>query len=486
MLPVYTRYLSAADYGLLQLLDMTTEVAAILLTAGVTSGMQRFYFKATDDRQRGSVVFSTFIMQLVLSVAGAALLALCAPLVWQHGLRGAGSVDFVRLAAVNFVLNSMVAIPLLFLQTQQRPVAYVGASTGRLALQLTLNITFIVGLELGVAGILWSTFVANLLVAVALNAWMLKQTGMHADRGTMKDLQRFGTPYKFSVAGNFVLTFGDRFFLQATRTVAEVGVYGLAYQFGFLLNQLSATPFLSAWDPHRYQLIHEPRATRDVKYAVGFFYFNIVMISIAVGIAVFIRPVLSIITTSGFHEAALPVPVILLAYVTAAWTAATKFGIDVSEQTRFYSYATGISVVVTLAAYATLIPPYGSMGAAWATLIGFAARFAATMFWAQRLYPISYGWARPLMVTAIGIAVVVAGRAVTPATVLRQLEWAALLWLVFASLVALLVLKRSERQFLVVALRSPRQAMGLLAHADEASPSARANEGSSALADAMA
>ena len=30
MLPVYTRYLSTADYGVLQLLDMTTEVAAIL------------------------------------------------------------------------------------------------------------------------------------------------------------------------------------------------------------------------------------------------------------------------------------------------------------------------------------------------------------------------------------------------------------------------------------------------------------------------
>ncbi len=46
MLPVYTRFLTPADYGILQLLSMVTDVAAILFTAGMSSGVQRFFFKA--------------------------------------------------------------------------------------------------------------------------------------------------------------------------------------------------------------------------------------------------------------------------------------------------------------------------------------------------------------------------------------------------------------------------------------------------------
>ena len=48
MLPVYTRFLTPADYGLVQLLELTVEVAAIFFTAGTTAGLQRFYFKAID------------------------------------------------------------------------------------------------------------------------------------------------------------------------------------------------------------------------------------------------------------------------------------------------------------------------------------------------------------------------------------------------------------------------------------------------------
>jgi len=41
MLPVYTRFLSPSDYGIIQLLDLTVDVAAIFFTAGASSGVQR-------------------------------------------------------------------------------------------------------------------------------------------------------------------------------------------------------------------------------------------------------------------------------------------------------------------------------------------------------------------------------------------------------------------------------------------------------------
>ena len=48
MLPVYTHYLTPADYGVLELLQLTVDIAVILVSAGTTAGLLRFYFKAPN------------------------------------------------------------------------------------------------------------------------------------------------------------------------------------------------------------------------------------------------------------------------------------------------------------------------------------------------------------------------------------------------------------------------------------------------------
>jgi O-antigen/teichoic acid export membrane protein len=363
MLPVYTKFLTPDDYGVLQLLDMTVDIAAILLVAGMSAGMQRFWFKATTEAERNSIVVTTFVLEVGLSLAGAALLWVLAPLLWLHALEGAGSPLLIRVAAANFTLGVLSAVPLLLLQTEKRVFPYAVAMLARLALQLGLNVLFVVGFRWGVLGILASTLIANVVLGTALAAWLLRRTGLQVRASVLRDLRRFGVPYQISTAGSFILTFGDRFFLQASRTIAEVGLYGLAYQFGFLLAQLSAAPFLSAWDPHRYELVNEAAERRDARYSAGLFYFSFVILTLGVGIALFIRPTLRLMTSPAFWSAADMVPLVLLAYVLQSWTFAVKFGIDVSEQTRYYTYATWASVVVTVALYAALIPRFGGHGA---------------------------------------------------------------------------------------------------------------------------
>ena len=463
MLPVYTRFLTPADYGVLQLLDMTVDIAAILLVAGMSAGMQRFWFKATSDAERNSVVATTFILEVGLSLAGALLLWVLAPLLWQHALDGAGSPLLIRVAAANFTLGVLSAVPLLLLQTEKRVMPYAAAMLARLTLQLGLNVLFVVGLRWGVLGILASTLVTNVVLGTTLAVWLLRRTGLHVRMDVLRDLRRFGVPYQVSTAGSFILTFGDRFFLQASRTLVEVGLYGLAYQFGFLLAQLSAAPFLSAWDPYRYELVAEERSRRDARYSAGLFYFSLVIVSLGVGIAVFIQPVLRLMTSPGFWGAADMVPLVLAAYVLQSWTFAVKFGIDVSEQTRYYTYATWASVVVTVALYATLIPPMGGHGAALATLLGFAVRFGVAYYWAQRLWPVDYRWERIVRMCGLGILASAGAFVVRPGTTLGQLAVAVALFAAYAGATWVMILTGSERTLLRSAVRTPRRGLRMLA-----------------------
>jgi O-antigen/teichoic acid export membrane protein len=462
MLPVYTRFLTPTDYGILQLLEMTTDLACIVFLAGMNSGVERFFFKAGTAEERARVIFSAYALEMGLSVLATLALVFGAHPIWKYALHGAGSPAMVKIAAVNFTLAMMLAMPLLFAQTQQRSFLYAATNLSKLILQLSLNIFFIVGLGLHATGVLLSGLIANGIIGGILAVWLVRQTGAHLSGSIIRDLRRFGIPYQITTAGTFILTFGDRYFLQASHSVGEVGIYGLGYQFGFLLQQITAAPYMRAWSPQRYQLVNEAPAVRDPIYRRGVLYLNLILLTVATGMCLFIRPVIQIMTTAPFHGAAEIVPVIAAAYVVQSWTDVAKLGIDVSEQTKYVTYATWTAVVLILVLYATLIPPFGGMGAAVATLIGFSARTSLIYFWSQRLWYIDYRLREQAPLLAIATAASVAGYVSPVHTILGELALGTLVFAGYCALVWRLVLGPAERQVLREVLRRPRQGLAAL------------------------
>lgn len=445
MLPIYTQFLTPEDYGTLQLLQMTTDVAFVLFAAGTTAGVLRYYFKATSDRERNEVMSSAFVLLAALSAAAAIAVMLAAPLLARHALGGAGSAGLVRLAATSFLLESLFSVPLLYVQARQRATLFIGANAVRLVLQLALNVLFLVVLERGVAGVLLGTLIANLVVGAWLARLMLRETGLRPSRERMRDLRRFGVPYQFVWAGTFILTFGDRYFLQASHGAAVVGLYGLAYQFGFLVGSLGYMPVMRAWNPQRFQLAAEPRAVRDARYNEGLLYLNLVIVTLGVGLCLFSTPVITIMSAAAFHPASAFVPVIVAAYLFQAWTDVAQFGIDVSEQTRYATIATWSAALAIVGLYWALIPAYGAMGAAIATLIAFAFRFLLFYHFAQRLWPVSYRWGRSLQLVSLAVIAVIAERLVRPATPVAQGGVAALITTAYAAATWLTVLGPRDR-----------------------------------------
>ncbi|HET9294667.1 MAG TPA: oligosaccharide flippase family protein [Gemmatimonadales bacterium] len=462
MLPVYTRYLTPADYGLLQILDLALEVASILISAGATAGIMRFYFKADTEQQRRNVLFTGWITQVALNLAGTALLMLVAPLIWHYGLSEAGTVGLVRIAACNFTLGTIMFVPTLMLQADQRPLAYISTSVSKLILQLSLNILFLVGFHWGPRGVLLSTFTANLAIGLVMSAILLRRTGISWSWPTFRDLRRFAVPTQFSRGGAFILAYGDRFFLEKLHGLGSVGVYGLAYQFGFLISGTIAGPFMQAWSPQRWQLVNEPPAVRDARMNRGFLFGDLIIITAAVGIALFIRPIIRVMTTPEFHSAAVMVPVILLAYVFQVWNTIVDFGISVSERIRYTSLSTWISVVVVLVLYSTLIPRYAGMGAAVATLIAVVVRFFCTLHWAQRLWRIEYRWVLHVRMLVAGTAIASASFLLTPTGLLPLIGVGLAGFALYVGFVWNAVLEPSDRALALKFIRNPRALPALI------------------------
>jgi O-antigen/teichoic acid export membrane protein len=434
MLPVYTRVLTPADYGVLQLLDMTSDVVAIIVSAGCTAGVMRYYFKAQVERERRAVLGSAITLQIGLNLIGSILIVIFARPIWQHVLHGAQSQQLVYIAAANFTLGSLSIVPLIYMQIEKRALLFSTISVIRLVMQLSGNILFLVILHQGPRGVLLSSLIVNVVIGAVTAAWMLGHVGLVLSRRALLDLRRFGLPYQLATIGTFIVSFGDRIFIDKYSGLASVGLYALAYQFGFMLDQIGIAPFVRAWTPRRFEYAHEPKPVRDAKNVQGFRYLNVLAFTCAVGIAVFVHPVLRIFAHAEYWSAADIVVVILAAYIVQGWVAVVELGIDLSEKTRYANYGVWASVVTVLALYTLLIPPFGGYGAAWATLLSFLVRLAFHWHFSQRLWPIAYGWGSVMKLAAYSAAVGVASLYVRADSVLTEFALGAALFGVFAIL----------------------------------------------------
>src|SRR3989442_916971 len=225
MLPIYTRYLSPADYGLLQLVQMVLEVASIIAGSRLGAGIFRFYHKAETPDERRAVLSTALIVLLTSYAAAATGMYALAPYVadFAFGTRDHTMLVLVRLAAASLAFESLVLVPLAYLRVRDKSTFYVAVTTAKLVLQLTLNVAFVVHLGLAATGVLLSTLVTNIATGAFLACYLVRDVGLRFSKGAARDLLRFGVPFIGTQVATFILTFGDRYFLRSVSDTTAVG-----------------------------------------------------------------------------------------------------------------------------------------------------------------------------------------------------------------------------------------------------------------------
>ena len=287
-------------------------------------------------------------------------------------------------------LLPLTELPLVHIRAQQRPWLFFSFSVLKLSIQVALNIYFVVMREMHVEGVVYSAVLSSLVMAVLLTSYSLYTAGIRVRLSTCKELFSFSLPLKLATIGSFYLTFGDRYFLNMFTDLSQVGIYALGYKFGFIFTMLAWTPFEKMWDAEKYTIHQQPNAIQT--YQKVFLYTSSILILFGLCISLFVMDLLRIMSNPAFWDAYKIVPIIIVAYIIQAWTQYCNLGILLEKKTMQIAYAEIIAVVVITAAYFTLIPEYGIYGAAWATVIGFAARFYWTNLKSTRMYNMQLPW----------------------------------------------------------------------------------------------
>ena len=212
---------------------------------------------------------------------------------------------------------------------------------------------------------------------------------------------RFALPFLPGALGFFILQHGDRFFLLRCRGEAVVGVYSLGYKVALTVATFSVAPLYMVWATRMYKAAEQS----DAPQVFGRTFTRIMSAFMVVGLAacLFQDEAIRILGGAKYAGAAVIIAPVVLAGFFQAGAALMDAGFYVRRRTGLKLYITLASTAVILVLYVVLIPTYGMMGAAAATVAGFAFLAAVTWKTTQRIFPVQYEWGRLLDLAALAV-----------------------------------------------------------------------------------
>ena len=405
MLPIYTRVLTPADYGTIELLSMVIDFASILFGLRIGEAIFRFYLMAESYEEKNHIISSALILAALLNSVGFFILFATSGLLSTAIFGGVEQQNLLVLFSLSLLFAPIVEIPMTYIRAQQRPWLFISFSIVKLTLQLSLNIYWVVTLGLGVKGVILSAVVSSGVMAVLLGVYCLHNTGLRFSFSRAKDLITFSYPMILASIIGFYVTFGDRYFLNLFGTLTDVGIYALGYKFGFLLTFIGIGPFLSIWDSERYHVLNEPNAR--CTFQKVFVLFTMFILLIAVGISIFSRNILMVMANPEFWGAALIVPVVVLAYFFQGLMSYCNLGIIIHKKTIIFTKSAILAAVVITVLYFLLIPSFGASGAAWATVLANMVKFFYINHYATNLYDMELPWKKMFVPFFLSVSAVV-------------------------------------------------------------------------------
>lgn len=401
MLPIYTRFLTPADYGVVGLLTFALALLEPIFGARLGWAIPRFYIEASDERTRRAVIWGAIGLTGGVSAVTMAVVIL---------FRAEGSeVLFgdrtyalaLGLFAVNLLSGPIEQAVMTYLRLRERSSLFLGVSMAKLILQLGLNLLLVVYWRDGVVGIVLSGAISSVAIGAWGVAYVAAREAPAFDRRVTRDMVKFSWPLWLSGIAGLYSGSSGALYLRTFDTLSDVGRLELALRFASALGVLIWLPFSQHWEPMSFKYYKEVGGAR--KFQVAFIVVSVLMFIGGLGISIFAEPVIRVMASTSFHAAAGVVPILTFGFLLNNLRQFFTFSFMVTGNTKVHGVCQYASALIITLAYVLLVPWFGLDGAAWAQCLAFAAAFFYTHRLSRRYYDPGFKLAPIVAFTSIGL-----------------------------------------------------------------------------------
>ena len=436
LLPIYTNYLTVAEYGGLELFYAISTVVSGLLSVGIAHATLRFYFEHDTEPERNAVVTTNLTVSLLITSVGALLVGMWHDSIARHVM---GGPEYSRgvmiiLATLVFELSSQVC--LAYLRAKEYSRFFVAVMFVKLVIQFSANAYFVVFRNMGVEGVLTGNLLAVVFGWVVLAVFIFRECGYRFEWSKAAPSLKYSFPFLLSTIASLISSNVDRFLINSLLSLQILGIYALALKFSALLDNLIGEPFNRSYGAFRFTIMKGEDAAEVQARIVRYLLMGLVAASL--GIVYFARDLLVVMSNANYWPAADILPVLVIGSLLQAMNYPMQTGIFYEKKTRYVFYIGLVAAVTSSAMNYLLIRWLGLIGAATAQVITAAVVVLITNRISQRYFRVRYEYGRIVAIVAIAalfyaLSLPLAGRPVYWSVPLKFLLYTAFLATLFYS-----------------------------------------------------
>jgi len=391
LVPMLTRQLTPAEYGILAMTMIISNLLPVGLGLGIDNAVAQLYFKYQTDDERRRLYGTALIFLLVVPTTGTLLLEIAGR---------AGALDFVPSVPFNpylhitiwaSCLSVFITLPQAIYMTRQEPFKILALTMMSSVATVSLNFYLVVYLKRGLLGSLWATLFSAAITAAVSIVLAARMSIWQFSWAKIRAALAFSVPTVPHVMSQWALSMADRFVLISYVSTTALGLYSVGYQFGALVVLFSGA-VQNALVPMINSHLTDAGARHKVPPLGTYAILSIV--AVGLGVALFSEDAMRLIVPPRFQEGKAVVPWIVLGYVFHGvyliWSRGTWF----SMRTTLMPLLTILAAALNVGLNLWLVPRWGITAAAINTAVAYGALALMHGALATRLFRVPWEYGR--------------------------------------------------------------------------------------------
>lgn len=379
LMPLYTRLLSPADFGTSELIVSTSNLIMPFMMLSINEAVIRY---GMDRAYRRREVFSIGISTVLV---GFLVFCLFAPVFYLFdGIKG-----YTLLVYLYVLMGALRAVCAQFVRSIGQIKIYTFDGIFATFTTIALNVLFLVVFKMGVEGFVLSVVVSN-IISVLLLFWLadlpryLRLGGRN--KALRSEMLRYSIPLIPSTMFWWITNVSDRYLVTYYAGAGANGIYSMGYKIPTLMTIVSGI-FYQSWQISAIEEYSSPEKALDF-YSEVLNHYSSLLFCAASGLILLCIPITYLLVSSAFMESWRYVPFLVIAEVFSTLVTFLGTFYMVVKRSNSVLLAIGVGGISNILMNIYLIPIYGGMGAAMATMISYLLAFAVRLVDVRRFVPI--------------------------------------------------------------------------------------------------
>jgi O-antigen/teichoic acid export membrane protein len=414
LIPLYTSHFSIEEYGMMSIMEVTSQVLLALLGFSLYNAFFRWYWDKSYINKQKSILF-TILVFLLFQIA----LFLALVLTFQHDLSDLlfDSDQYSYLIQLLLFVSAFEAIGVLIstlLRLKEKAVFYSILQIVKLTVSLLITIYLVVYRNKNIEAIYEAQLIANLVYFVLIFNVLRKNMVIRFEWKILLDMLSFSLPLVLTSISGIILNIADRYSLRFLSDMGSVGVYSLGFKVANTIRVFIITSVNLALQPMIFKMMDEPDNKRFYSKAMTYFTFGLMFF--VMFFALYAPEIIKVISKQNmeYWDAYKIIPVLSFSMLFTMLRDVAFTGLNIKKKTRIIAMLILTAATLNILLNILFIPIWRFYGAAIATTLSQVIFFVIVYYFAQRHYQIPYEIKKVILMVVTGMCIYAAGILVNP------------------------------------------------------------------------